>query len=287
MTDPRFACSERSLGELGDRCAWAKRAGIDGVELCGAGDELVARLPELERVRRAGLRISTVCTGPPFLGRAQPQTIDRAVDELRSAIEVAAAIEADGVVLPVSMPPDPAADAPRTLPAYVVDALATVVEHAGGCGVGVFIEPLNRYEDGAVNRLEEAVRLCEVLAGDHVGIAADLFHMNIEEHDLAAAIHAAGSRLRHTHLADSNRLPPGRGHLPLEPVLGALRDIGFNGWLTFECTLPDPPDQSLGEAVAVVSEAWRAGAMPGAPCSPGWCDIAPSSLSSTPGTHYR
>src|SRR5438876_10847734 len=71
----------------------------------------------------------------------------------------------------------------------------------------------------------------------------DLFHANIEEPDIAAAIHAAGSRLWHVHVADSNRRGLGRGHLDLPPIAAALLDIGYTGAVVLEIV---PPEGTAG-----------------------------------------
>src|SRR4030095_14818890 len=92
------------------------------------------------------------------------------------------------------------------------EALVERGEHAAAEGVWLAVEPINRYEDYMVNRLEEAVSLAdEVERGTGHGsvrVCADLFHMNIEEDDLAAAIRAAGPRIAHVHGDDTNRLQP-------------------------------------------------------------------------------
>ena len=78
-----------------------------------------------------------------------------------------------------------------------------------------------------------------------VRICADLFHMNIEEDDLAAAILAAGPRIAHVHVDDTNRLQPGAGHMDFASVFDALRAVGYDDWLTFECRLRGSPEQAL------------------------------------------
>ena len=50
--------------------------------------------------------------------------------------------------------------------------------------------------------------LLKGLATTNVKLLADLYHMNIEEVDLATAIRAAGSYVGHVHFAVSHRLPP-------------------------------------------------------------------------------
>ncbi len=67
--------------------------------------------------------------------------------------------------------------------------------------------------------------------------------MNIEEVDLASAIHSAGRRLGHVHFADSNRRAIGFGHLDVESVFAALREVGYKGWLSAEI-LPVPDSET-------------------------------------------
>ena len=52
--------------------------------------------------------------------------------------------------------------------------------------------------------------------------------------DIAAAIRLAGSRLTHVHLADSNRAAPGYGNTDLGPILAAIVDVGYDGWISYE-----------------------------------------------------
>jgi sugar phosphate isomerase/epimerase len=147
--------------------------------------------------------------------------------------------------LPPFVPPRTAVEDRKAL----TEALAEVGEHAAREGVWLAIEPLNRYEDYMVNRLEQAVSLAEEvergLGTAAVGVCADLFHMNIEEDDLAKAIASAGRRLVHVHVDDSNRLQPGTGHLDFAAVMDALHAMGYDGWLTLECRLRGDPPEAL------------------------------------------
>jgi sugar phosphate isomerase/epimerase len=83
----------------------------------------------------------------------------------------------------------------------------------------------------------------------NVKLLADLFHMNIEEVDLAESLRRAGQHVGHVHLADSNRQAAGRGHTSFGPIAAALRQIGFSGYCSAEVLpLPDP----LGAATATI-----------------------------------
>ena len=69
--------------------------------------------------------------------------------------------------------------------------------------------------------------------------------MNIEERDIAGALRIAGDKVGHIHFADTNRLAVGWGHLDVPPIVAALRDIHYDGFISAE-VLPAPD----GEAAA-------------------------------------
>jgi sugar phosphate isomerase/epimerase len=65
--------------------------------------------------------------------------------------------------------------------------------------------------------------------------------MNIEDASIAASLTEAGPRCWHVHIADSNRLYPGAGHLDFAPIFAALRGMGYTGYVSAELfPRPDP-----------------------------------------------
>jgi sugar phosphate isomerase/epimerase len=93
-------------------------------------------------------------------------------------------------------------------------------------GVQLAIEPLNRYEADNVNNVREALDLISDRTYEH-GLIARHLHMNIEERTIEDAIRRAGRKLIHVHVADSNRLAPGLGHIDFHKVIGALMDLAM------------------------------------------------------------
>jgi sugar phosphate isomerase/epimerase len=86
----------------------------------------------------------------------------------------------------------------------------------------------------------ETAEWLRALKTKNVRILADLYHMNIEEADLAAALVEAGPLVGHVHFADSNRRAIGFGHTEAPPIIDALRGIGYEGYLSAEILpLPD------------------------------------------------
>lgn len=124
---------------------------------------------------------------------------------------------------------------------HLAAALATCGQAAAKHQVPFIYEPLNRYETNLINRLGDAVNFIETHHLKNVKILADLFHMNLEESDLAAAIRAAGKHIGHVHYADSNRSAMSLGHTAPLPIITALREISYHGYLSAEIfPLPDP-----------------------------------------------
>ena len=143
--------------------------------------------------------------------------------------------------------------------AIFVDAVSRLGRTAERFGSRLFIEPINRYQNDVCVTVADALRLRQRIDSAAVFVMADVFHMNIEEADLGAAIVAAGKWLGHVHLADSNRLEPGKGHLDLQPVFDALARIGYGGYASFElAALSGDPDAVLPASVVYVRERLRA-----------------------------
>ncbi|AHL76511.1 hydroxypyruvate isomerase [Stutzerimonas stutzeri] len=72
---------------------------------------------------------------------------------------------------------------------------------------------------------------------DHPNCQAqlDLYHMARQQLDVAAGIRLLGSRIGHVQFADCpGRGAPGTGSVAFEPLIDALRAVGYDGWLSAE-----------------------------------------------------
>lgn len=125
---------------------------------------------------------------------------------------------------------------------WSVAGMRVAAQEAGRLGMRIAIEPLNRYEAYLVTTMEEALAYIHDVGSPAVGVTLDLFHANIEEPDIPAAIRAAGPHLWHVHVADTNRRGLGRGHLDLGPIAAVLREVGYSGAAVLEIA---PPEASL------------------------------------------
>ena len=126
---------------------------------------------------------------------------------------------------------------------WQAEGLASLGKAASDQGVVLIYEPLNRYETNVFNRLGDAAAFLAERQLDGVKLLADLFHMNIEEASIPQALREAGAAIGHVHFADSNRRPVGCGHSDMAPVAGALREIGYRGFISAEA-LPYPDSEA-------------------------------------------
>jgi sugar phosphate isomerase/epimerase len=263
----KLACQEQLLPgtDLLAKFDFAREAGFDGIELRARGDgHFARRLPELRAAARAGVVMPTVCPETDhFIGDFDARRRRDAVEQLRSQLSVIAEIGGTGVLTPASwgmfslrLPPFVPPRGPDEDRKVLLEALVELAEHAEREGVWLAVEPINRYEDHMINRLDQAVELAELVRRESghgsIRVCADLFHMNIEEDDLAAAVTSAGPWIGHVHVDDSNRLQPGTGHLDFAAVFAALHEIRYDGWLALECRLRGDPSAALPAAARFI-----------------------------------
>ncbi len=254
----RLACQEQLLpgDSILEKWEFASSAGFDGIELRGTRDWR-ERLAGLKAARERGVVFSSVCLiDDRFIGDFDAERRREAVEHMKWLLSGIAELGGVGAITPAAyglasrrLPPF---EVPRTEEEdrrVLLDALEELGEHADREGVLVLLEPLNRYEDHMLNRLEGAVELSRAAERGSVRVMGDLFHMNIEEDDPAGSIRRADEYLAHVHLADSNRLQPGAGHSDFAPIFGALRDIGFDGYLAMECGIRGEAETALPEVV--------------------------------------
>jgi D-psicose/D-tagatose/L-ribulose 3-epimerase len=115
-----------------------------------------------------------------------------------------------------------------------VEHLRRAAEHAAAPGVVLAEEVVNRFELYHLNTLDQGIRLVDEVDHPNCRIHLDTFHAHIEEKNTAAAIRRAGSRIAHVHISENDRGVPGTGSVAWDATFAALRDVGYDGWLTVE-----------------------------------------------------
>ncbi|MES2439296.1 MAG: sugar phosphate isomerase/epimerase family protein [Verrucomicrobiota bacterium] len=227
---------------LPEAFATAAAIGFDAVELFLPGPDFIPVDEVKSLAEKHGLSIAAVGTGAGWLKHGLSFT-DPSAEKREAALEFVLSMVSFGGQLGApailgSMQGRKAGDESLE---HLISGLHVCSQAAAAFVVPFVYEPLNRYETDLFNRLADAAAFLEVNDLRNVVLLADLFHMNIEEPDVAAALLESGRHVGHVHFADSNRQAMGFGHTNSAAVIAALREISYSGYLSAEILpLPDP-----------------------------------------------
>ncbi|MFF9787043.1 sugar phosphate isomerase/epimerase family protein [Streptomyces nigrescens] len=191
-----------SLPELADGCA---RAGVRGVGLWRAPVQQFGVAAAARLIRDAGLRVTSLCRGG-FFTAADPVERAAALDDNRAALDEAAALGTDTLVLVSGGLPPGSRDLPGARE-RVADALGELAPYAAERGVRLALEPLHPMyaaDRCVVSTLAQALDLAERFPADRVGVVVDTYHLWWDDTVGAQIGRAggAGSRLAAFQLAD-------------------------------------------------------------------------------------
>ena len=248
--------------DLPAACGLAHQLGFDAVEIFPPSPTALDAKHVRTLLADHGLALAALGTGagwlksrlhlclPDAAARSQARVF------IRSIIDVAGSLGAPAIIGSMQGRAD-GADRAAAL-GYLCEALEELGEHARQYQVPLIYEPLNRYETNMVNTIAAGVQLLDRLTTKNVALLADLFHMNIEEVDIAAALRAGKGRIGHVHFVDSNRRPAGMGHIDFAPIAQALRAIDYGGFASAEA-LAYPDSESAARQTIKAFRKWFRG----------------------------
>lgn len=226
-------------GDLPGSIAKAAKLGFDAVEIFPPAADALNVAEIQKQTADAGLKVAAVGTGAGFLVQKltlidpDPASRRRAVEFVKAIIDVAGALDAPAIIGSMQgRQPDGQRDDSLSI---LAEALSELGGHAKQYNVPLLYEPLNRYETNLFNRQPDAAQWLRARQIANVKILCDLFHMNVEDADVAAALKEVGDLLGHVHFVDSNRRAPGLGHTDFKPIVVALWDLKYTGYASAEC----------------------------------------------------
>jgi sugar phosphate isomerase/epimerase len=215
----------------------ARTLGFEGVEVdLRRGD--LASDARLDRLRAAAsLPITSLILGSHNrdggIADADPAVRRRASDEVRTAVDWAAALGADVVLVPFFLAGDLVDDAAVERCAEAFRALCPVA-----AAVGITLAFEGSLDAGRIRRIAE-----------HAGSSAfgcyfDLANPIVAGLDSPTEARLLGPLVRRVHLKDTKDTRgdrrPGRGRVDFAECARALAEIGYDDWLVLE-TPPGPP----------------------------------------------
>jgi len=233
---------ESSFNDFEKALRTIKEHGFEGVELNLSFDDE----PRLGRIKTAvdesGLKLAAIGTGTIY-ARERLSFTDNDSDKRSKALEIVKnlirfasdehAIVVIGLVRGSPLQHDKSTDD------HLHQSLTQCDKVANENNVGIALECINRYETNLLNTATDVAHIIEQEKLTATGLLLDTFHMNIEEQSISESIRNYAHRTTHFHIADSNRWPPGHGHLEIPTLLRILEGSGYEGWVSAE-TLPKP-----------------------------------------------
>jgi sugar phosphate isomerase/epimerase len=112
--------------------------------------------------------------------------------------------------------------------------LAGAVQRAEKLGVVLCVEPLSPAETNFINTAAEAIRFAGQFGSAAVKIVLDVKAMCSEAEPPAEIIRRSWPHFAHFHANDRNLKGPGFGEVDFAPIAAALRQTGYEGWVSVE-----------------------------------------------------
>ncbi len=238
-----------TIAEVGFPQVEVSARGLNDGEPLSA-DELAGFLSRLEK---RGLRARTVHAPSSRITLGAPEEAWRkeAVGVLADYIQFVGDMGAtDMVIHPI---PNPifvenafAHDIPSLVGEATSRSLDDLVPVAQEAGIRINLENLPYHCDYPYRRMRELSPLVDQYPAEHLGLIIDTGHVGVLGDDIVEEIHAAGPRLRGTHIHDvtghedgTDHKGPGRGVLDWDAMLQAFRDVDYPGPYTFEVITPN------------------------------------------------
>jgi sugar phosphate isomerase/epimerase len=236
---------ERSLAKAADY-------GFDGIELALKHPAEVRPARLRRQLASTGLEVSCISTGQVFAGLnlmftdPHPARRQRIRQLFRGFIDLAT--EFGGLVNLGRVRGRIGQWSQAAAERRFIELAQELCDYAAPRGVTLILEPVNRYEIDFINSVGEGAALMRRVDRPNMKLMPDVFHMNIEDPCIGGELARHIRDIAYVHLADSNRLAPGQGHLDFDDVFSHLKRAGYGGWVSVEI-LPRPdPDTAARQA---------------------------------------
>jgi sugar phosphate isomerase/epimerase len=253
----RFAiCNELFENWPFDRvCRYVKSVGYEGLEL--APFTLAPLITDLGARERADLRTAAADAGVEIIGLhwllartdglylTSPDTAvrSRTAEYLVALAQATKDLGGDLMVFgsPKQRSLVPGVPWDRAFE-YAVDTFRRAMPGIAGNGVRLCMEPLAPVETDFINTCSEATRLMDAVGHPNFVLHLDVKAMSSESTPITELIRTYVPRTGHFHANDPNMKGPGFGDVDFVPIFKALRDAGYEKWVSVEVFdyTPDP-----------------------------------------------
>ena len=233
--------------KLDDAMAFAKKAGYDGIEIAPFTlAKYVTEIPAAERarIRDAALRAGIEITGIHWvLVQAEGMhlnNIDAAVRRRTAEYFVELVnfcADLGGRIIVVGSPKQRNVMDGVTFEQaweWAAKTFRDSVKRAEDAGVTICFEPLAPSETNFINTATEAIRFARQFNSRAMKIILDVKAMSSESNPVPQIIRESRGEFAYFHANDKNLKGPGFGEVDFKPIAAALRDVGYDGYVSVE-----------------------------------------------------
>ncbi|MCG8653955.1 MAG: sugar phosphate isomerase/epimerase [Pirellulales bacterium] len=114
------------------------------------------------------------------------------------------------------------------------EVIRGAVDELEKLNVQIAIEPLGHEEGNFLNTAADARELQAMIDHPHVQLHLDVKAMSDEPTAIPQIIRDNADAMIHFHANDPNRRGPGMGEVDFVPIFAALREVGYDGWVSVE-----------------------------------------------------
>lgn len=118
---------------------------------------------------------------------------------------------------------------------YALDVFRRVLPEAARRNVTLLIEPLSPTDTNFIRTAEDGIAMIKALDHPNFRLHLDVKAMSgSETRPIPEVIKSSAPYLSHFHANDPNLLGPGMGEVDHRPIVKALKDVGYKGYLSVE-----------------------------------------------------
>lgn len=241
-------CNEGFEGWTWQRlCDFAREIGYQGIEV--APFTLAERAEQVTAERRRELRAAAESRGLQVIGlhwllakttglyvtHTDPAIRKATADYFTHLVNLCA--DLGGLVMVIGSPKQrnllPGVSREQAMD-FAAQVFRPCLETAARRGVTLAIEPLSPAETDFLQTAADGIELIERLDHPNFRLHLDVKAMSSEAKPIPQIIGESAKHLAHFHVNDPNLQGPGMGQVRYEPIIAALRQVNFSGWLSVE-----------------------------------------------------
>lgn len=253
------------------QCEFISQAGYTGIEV--APFTLATRPSEISAAKRLELRKIADANGLKVIGlhwllaktqglhltTADAATRRRTADYLSELTDLCA--DLGGTLMVFGSPQQRSLEAgmtPEQAFANAVEVFQAALPRLEDRGVDLLMEPLTTKETDFINTCDEAAQLIRAVGHPRFALHQDVKAMSGEGTPLPDIIRSHAGITRHFHANDTNLRGPGMGQVDFVPIFSALRDTGYDGWVSVEVFDYSPGAETTAmESIRYMQAIWN------------------------------